>query len=114
MSALAVRPLDSAHDDGQLGHLVRGYASGSGNDLVRLRKIEGQVRGLEKMIEDDRWRPHIVPQVASATRALQEVAAKLRIDHPQRGVTRAVASSTAAGAVRVDEVAASVRPVVRL
>src|SRR5262245_65263076 len=50
----------------------RGYASGKDDYLRRLRKIEGQVRGLRKMIEADTWCPDVVIQVGSATRALQE------------------------------------------
>jgi YHS domain-containing protein len=43
---------------------VRGYASGKEDYLRRLRKIEGQVRGLQKMIEGDAWCPDVVTQVA--------------------------------------------------
>ena len=57
-----------------LSRPARGYASGKEDYLRRLRKIEGQVRGLQKMIENDTWCPDVVTQVASATRALQEVA----------------------------------------
>ncbi|MHB1510064.1 MAG: metal-sensitive transcriptional regulator [Acidimicrobiales bacterium] len=101
-------------DDGGLGRSVRGYASGKADYLVRLRKIEGQVRGLQKMIEDDRWCPHIVTQVASAPRALQEVAVGLLSDHLHHCVTQAMASSTTDGEARLDEVAATIRQVVRL
>jgi len=59
---------------------ARGYASGKDDYLRRLRKIEGQVRGLQKMIEADTWCPDVVTQVASATRALQEVAVGLLSD----------------------------------
>jgi copper chaperone len=51
---------------------VRGYASGKDDYLRRLRKVEGQVRGLQKMIGNDAWCPDVVIQVASATRAMQE------------------------------------------
>ena len=43
----------------------------------RLRRIEGQVRGLERMIEDDRYCVDILEQVSAATRALQAVALQL-------------------------------------
>ena len=93
---------------------VRGYASGKDDYLARLRKIEGQVRGLQRMIEEDRWCPHIVTQVASATRALQEVAVGLLNDHLHHCVTQTMASSTTDGEARLDEVAATIRQVVRL
>jgi DNA-binding FrmR family transcriptional regulator len=71
---------------------VRGYASGKEDYLRRLRKIEGQVRGLQKIIEADTWCPDVVTQVASATRALQEVAAGLLNDHLRTCVTGAAAA----------------------
>jgi len=93
---------------------VRGYASGKEDYLRRLRKIEGQVRGLQNMIEDDTWCPDVVIQVASATRALQEVAVGLLNDHISHCVTAAARSAPEAGEARLDEVAATIRQVVRL
>lgn len=93
---------------------TRGYASGKDDYLARLRRIEGQVRGLQKMIEDDRWCPDVVTQVSSATRALQEVAVGLLNDHLRHCVMGAARSSTEDGQARLDEVAATIRQVVRL
>jgi DNA-binding FrmR family transcriptional regulator len=62
--------------------------SGKDDYLRRLGKIEGQVRGLQKMIEADTWCPDVVTQVASATRALQEVAVGLVSDHLRHCVIR--------------------------
>ncbi len=93
---------------------VRGYASGKDDYLARLRKIEGQVRGLQKMIEDDRWCPHVVTQVASATRALQEVAVGLLNDHLLHCVMAGARRSDADGEALLDEMAATIRQVVRL
>ncbi|MDA8342699.1 MAG: metal-sensitive transcriptional regulator [Actinomycetota bacterium] len=92
----------------------RGYASGKDDYLVRLRKIEGQVRGLQQMIESDRWCPEVVVQVASATRALQEVAVGLLDDHLRHCVLSAAGESPEAGAAQLDEVTATIRQVVRL
>jgi DNA-binding FrmR family transcriptional regulator len=93
---------------------MRGYASGKDDYLARLRKIEGQVRGVQRMIEDDRWCPDVVTQVASATRALQEVAVGVLNDHLQHCVLAAARGSDAEGDARLDEVAATIRQVVRL
>jgi DNA-binding FrmR family transcriptional regulator len=101
-------------EDNRLTQPLRGYASGKDDYLFRLRKIEGQVRGLQKMIEQDRWCPDIVTQVASTTRALQEVAVGLLNDHLQHCVMAAAKSSDAEGRARLDEVAATIRQVVRL
>jgi DNA-binding FrmR family transcriptional regulator len=98
----------------RLTRSVRGYASGRDDYLRRLARIEGQVRGLQHMIEDDRWCPDIVTQVASATRALQEVAVGLLNDHLQHCVMAAAQASDEDGRARLDEVAATIRQVVRL
>ena len=100
--------------DPRLTRSLRGYASGKDDYLRRLRRIEGQVRGLQHMIEEDRWCPDIVTQVASATRALQEVAVGLLNDHLRHCVTAAARSWVAEGEDRLDEVAATIRQVVRL
>jgi DNA-binding FrmR family transcriptional regulator len=93
---------------------VRGYASGKADYLVRLRKIEGQVRGLQRMIESDTWCPDVVVQIASATRALQEVAVGLVNDHLHHCVMAAAKGSDDNGQAALEEVAAVIRQVVRL
>jgi DNA-binding FrmR family transcriptional regulator len=93
---------------------ARGYASGKDDYLTRLRKVEGQVRGLQRMIEADAWCPDVVTQVASATRALQEVAVGLLSDHLQHCVMHAVHSSEAEGGYALDEVTGTIRQVIRL
>jgi DNA-binding FrmR family transcriptional regulator len=75
----------------------RGYASGKEDYLRRLRKIEGQVRGLQKMIETGTWCPDVVIQVGSATRTLQEVAVGLLNDHLRHCVLTAARGSGTAG-----------------
>lgn len=93
---------------------VRGYASGKDDYLTRLRKIEGQVRGLQKMIEEDRWCPDVVTQVSSVTRALQEVAVGLLNDHLHACVMDAARKDPADAEEKLDEVAGAIRQVVRL
>jgi DNA-binding FrmR family transcriptional regulator len=93
---------------------VRGYAHGKDDYLRRLRRIEGQVRGLQRMIEADTWCPDVVIQVASATRALQEVAVGLLSDHVGHCVLGAARGPEEAGQTSLDEVASTIRQVVRL
>ena len=93
---------------------VRGYASGRDDYLSRLRKIEGQIRGLQRMIEEDRWCPEVVVQVSSVTRALQAVAVGLLNDHLRHCVLAAARESTEAGTARLEEVAATIGQVLRL
>jgi CsoR family transcriptional regulator, copper-sensing transcriptional repressor len=93
---------------------ARGYASGKDDYLSRLAKIEGQVRGLQRMVEADTWCPDVVVQVASATRALQEVAVGLLNDHLHHCVINAVRASDADGEASLTEVARTIRQVIRL
>ena len=53
---------------------VRGYSEDKDRLLTRLRRIEGQVRGLQRMVEEDRWCPDILQQVAAVQAALGKVA----------------------------------------
>jgi DNA-binding FrmR family transcriptional regulator len=105
---------EALHEPAHRPRPVRGYASGKEDYLRRLRKIEGQVRGLQKMIESDAWCPDVVTQVASATRALQEVAIGLLNDHLRHCVTAAAAGSPENRDARLAEVTATIRQVIRL
>ena len=68
-----------------------GYTSGKDDYLKRLRRIEGQVRGLQKMVEEDKYCIDILTQVSAATRALQSVALGLLEDHLGHCVAQAAA-----------------------
>jgi CsoR family transcriptional regulator, copper-sensing transcriptional repressor len=92
----------------------RGYASGKEDYLRRLRKIEGQVRGLQKMIVADTWCPDVVIQVGSVTRALQEVAVGLLNDHLRHCVLTEARGSQDGQVASVDDVVGAIRQVVRL
>ena len=61
----------------------RGYSAEKDQLIKRLRRIEGQVRGLQTMVEDDRWCPDILQQIAAATAALNKVALGLAEGHVQ-------------------------------
>ena len=54
------RECSSPPRTGSAARPARGYASGKDDYLIRLRKIEGQVRGLQRMIEADTWCPDVV------------------------------------------------------
>ena len=60
--------------------------------LKRLRRIEGQVRGLQRMVENDDYCIDILTQVSAATKALQSVAVGLLDEHLRHCVAGAVAS----------------------
>ncbi len=69
---------------------VHGYTPQKDEYLKRLRRIEGQVRGLQKMVEDDKYCIDVLTQVSAATRALQSVALGLLEDHLGHCVAEAV------------------------
>ncbi len=68
-----------------------GYTPDKEQYLARLRRIEGQVRGLQRMVEQDKYCIDILTQVSAVTRALQSVALGLLDDHLAHCVAEAVA-----------------------
>jgi DNA-binding FrmR family transcriptional regulator len=63
--------------------------------LTRLRRIEGQVRGLQRMVEEERYCPEILTQMSSVQEALRAVARSLMRNHLEHCVARAHGSSDA-------------------
>ncbi len=76
---------------------MRGYAMRKDEYLRRLRRIEGQVRGLQRMIEEDQYCIDILTQISSVSRALQGVGLGLLDEHIRGCVRRAVATSDDGG-----------------
>jgi DNA-binding FrmR family transcriptional regulator len=64
-------------------HETRGYTANKDQLQKRLRRIEGQVRGVQKMVEEDRWCPDILQQIAAINAALDKVALGLASGHVQ-------------------------------
>ena len=67
-----------------------GYADDKSAVRARLKRIEGQVRGINQMVEDDRYCIDVLQQIAAVTRALQGVALQLLDDHLAHCVVNAV------------------------
>ena len=76
-----------------------GYTPNKEDYLKRLRRIEGQIRGLQKMVDEDKYCIDILTQVSAATRALQSVALGLMEDH----LGHCVASAAAEGGPVADQ-----------
>lgn len=72
-------------------------------NLKRLRRIEGQVRGLQKMVLEDRYCPDVMVQIASVHEALRSVGRALMKNHLRHCVTAAVRSSPAEANASYDE-----------
>ncbi|MGQ0842834.1 MAG: metal-sensitive transcriptional regulator [Sporichthyaceae bacterium] len=81
--------------------------------LNRLRRVEGQVRGIAKMIEDDKYCIDILTQVSAATRALEAVALGLLEDHLQHCVKAAAAEGGPVAAEKIAEATAAIARLVR-
>jgi DNA-binding FrmR family transcriptional regulator len=69
--------------------LTRGYSADKEPLLKRLRRIEGQVRGLQGMVEDDRYCIDVLTQISAAQAALDKVALGLLDQHARHCVARA-------------------------
>jgi DNA-binding FrmR family transcriptional regulator len=90
-----------------------GYAQNKDDYLKRLRRIEGQVRGLQRMIEQDKYCIDILTQVSAATKALQAVALGLLDEHLSHCVTQAMAEGGDNAAAKVREASEAVARLVR-
>ena len=80
---------------------MAGYSASKDDLLKRLRRIEGQVRGLQRQIENDTYCIDVLTQVSAATRALQSVAVELLDDHLRHCVADAVTSDDPAETDRI-------------
>jgi DNA-binding FrmR family transcriptional regulator len=90
---------------------MAGYTTKKEDHLKRLRRIEGQVRGLQRMVEGDEYCIDVLTQVSAATKALQAFALGLLDEHMQHCVTDAI--STGDGQEKVAEAMAAVNRLVR-
>jgi DNA-binding FrmR family transcriptional regulator len=70
---------------------VHGYSEDKAGYLRRLRRIEGQVRGLQRMVENDEYCIDILTQISAATKALQAVSLGLIEQHLGHCVSEAIA-----------------------
>lgn len=78
---------------------VNGYVANKDDLLKRLRRAEGQVRGIARMVEEDQYCIDILTQVSAATKALESVALSLLGDH----LTHCVAEASAEGGAVAEE-----------
>jgi len=92
---------------------MHGYTHDKDNYLKRLRRIEGQVRGLERMVEEDKYCIDILTQVSAATKALQSVALGLLEEHLSHCVAEAVAEGGDSANEKVREASDAIARLVR-
>jgi DNA-binding FrmR family transcriptional regulator len=92
---------------------VYGYSQNKDDYLMRLRRIEGQVRGLQRMVESDKYCIDILTQVAAVTRALQSVALGLLDEHLSHCVAEAVTQGGDTADAKIREASAAIARLVR-
>jgi CsoR family transcriptional regulator, copper-sensing transcriptional repressor len=92
---------------------VYGYTPAKEDYLARLRRIEGQIRGLQSMVEDDKYCIDILTQVSAATRALQSVALGLLEDHLGHCVAHAAAEGGEVAEAKVREASDAIARLVK-
>jgi DNA-binding FrmR family transcriptional regulator len=91
----------------------RGYTGNKDAVLTRLRRIEGQVRGLQRMVDDDAYCIDVLTQVSAATKALQAVALDLLEDHLGHCVAQAIEAGGPEAQEKVREASAAIARLVK-
>ena len=92
----------------------RGYTNQKDDYLKRLRRIEGQVRGLQRMVDNDEYCIDVLTQVSAATKALQSVALGLLDEHLRHCVAGAASAAGDAEADRlIDEATSAIERLVK-
>jgi DNA-binding FrmR family transcriptional regulator len=90
-----------------------GYTETKDAQLRRLRRIEGQIRGLTRMVESDEYCIDVLTQISAATRALQAVSVSLLDEHLRHCVTEAIAEGGATAKDKITEASDAIARLVR-
>lgn len=92
---------------------MNGYTQDKDAYLKRMRRIEGQVRGIAKMIENDQYCIDVLTQVSAATKALEAVALGLLEEHLRHCVAEAAADGGDVADEKLAEAAAAIARLVK-
>jgi CsoR family transcriptional regulator, copper-sensing transcriptional repressor len=90
-----------------------GYADNRKSIQQRLRRIEGQVRGLQRMVDDEAYCIDVLTQISAASRALQSVALELLGDHLTHCVHDAISAGGPAADLKLREAQQAIERLVR-
>ena len=90
-----------------------GYIDDKQAHLKRLRRIEGQVRGLQRMVEEDQYCIDVLTQVSAATKALEAFALSMLDEHLRHCVTHAVQEGGSEADDKITEASAAIARLVR-
>lgn len=92
---------------------MHGYSAQKDNHAKRLRRIEGQIRGISKRIDDDKYCIDILTQISAVNRAMRAVALSLLDEHLDNCVTRAAARGGDEANEKLAEASAAIARLVR-
>ena len=92
---------------------MAGHTAAKEDHLGRLRRIEGQVRGISRMVEQDVYCIDVLTQIAAATKALQAVGLGLLEDHMSHCVLSAARTGSAEGEAKIREASEAIARLVR-
>jgi DNA-binding FrmR family transcriptional regulator len=92
---------------------MAGYSDAKTSVQQRLRRVEGQVRGVQRMVEDDAYCIDVLTQISAATKALQAVALELLDEHLSHCVADALAEGGTAANEKVAEASAAIARLVK-
>ena len=90
-----------------------GYVDDKQAHLKRLRRVEGQVRGLQRMVEEDQYCIDVLTQVSAATKALEAFALSMLDEHLRHCVTHAVQEGGSEADEKLTEASAAIARLVR-
>jgi DNA-binding FrmR family transcriptional regulator len=94
-------------------HSAHGYIGRKQDYLKRLRRIEGQAHGLQKMVEEEQYCIDILTQISATTNALQSVALGLLEEHLSSCVVRAAAAGGPQSDIKIKEASDAIARLVR-
>jgi DNA-binding FrmR family transcriptional regulator len=97
----------------ECGHSHHGYISDKDRYLARLKRIEGQARGIHRMVEEEKYCIDILTQVSALTKALESVALGLLDDHLRHCVMDAAVEGGAAADAKIKEASDAIARLVR-
>jgi CsoR family transcriptional regulator, copper-sensing transcriptional repressor len=92
---------------------MAGYEGKKDAITQRLRKVEGQVRGVQRMVDDDAYCIDVLTQISAATKALQAVALELLDEHLAHCVADAVSAGGSEAQAKVAEASAAIARLVK-
>jgi DNA-binding FrmR family transcriptional regulator len=101
------------HADEHAEHAQHGYIGDKKAYLARLKRIEGQARGLQRMVEDEKYCIDILTQISAMTKALESVALGLLDDHLAHCVVDAAAAGGPEADAKIKEASAAIARLVR-